>query len=80
MRGRSRYARPRQVSPGGGQRRSGVMKTAVFVAAIPAAVVVAAVGLALLPFVALVWLADRSMRSHSRADLRLPLAQEPDSS
>jgi len=35
-------------------------------------------GLVLLPFVALVWLADRSMRSHSRADLPLPVAQDPD--
>ena len=57
-----------------------MLKTAVIVAAIPAAVVVAAVGLVLLPLVVLVWLADRSMRSHSRADLRLPVTQEPDAS
>jgi hypothetical protein len=53
------------------------MKTAVIVAAVPAPVVVAAVGLVLLPFIVLVWLADRQVRSHSRADLPLPGAQEP---
>jgi hypothetical protein len=55
-----------------------MLKTAVIVAAIPATVVVAAVELALLPVIVLVWRADRSMRSHSRADFRLSLAQEPD--
>ena len=57
-----------------------MLKTAVVVAALPAAVVVAAVGLVLLPFVAFVWLAERSMRSHSRANAPLPIAQEPDAS
>ena len=57
-----------------------MLKTAVIVAAIPAAVVVTAVGLARLPVIVLVWLADQSMRSHSPADLRLPIAQEPGAS
>jgi hypothetical protein len=49
------------------------------VAAIPAAVVVTSFGLALLRVIALVWLADRSMRSHSRG-APLSIAQEPDAS